>query len=147
MKRVTADRILVIAQSVGDVRIIWEAISDHVPGTAVLWCWDVVSALALAQDLAMPPDVILLHNEVSSADAAEAVRHVRSLLTLAQVPIIVITNEHRLGDVSHSDLDMYFVKPFELAGWNALGKAIRGVLRPKSTRQQHSPRDLSVCSD
>ncbi len=82
MKRVTAGRILVVAQSVGDVRILWEAISDHVPGTTVLWCRDAVSALALAQDLATPPDVIVLHAEISWADDARVVQQVRSIPTL-----------------------------------------------------------------
>jgi hypothetical protein len=141
-------RILVVSPCVSDVRILCEVIGDHVPRTTLLWCPDDVSAIALANDLSKPPDLLLVYVNSSCSDWVAVVQQIKSSgRRLAGVSTLVITTPDAPDDVLRPELAACFVKPFEIAGWDALGRMIRRVLEQKSTRPLRLPEVFPSGSD
>lgn len=114
-------QILLIEDNIGDIRLTEEAFKECAPHIDLSYVLDGVEALAYLQSGEHPrPDLILLDLNLPRKDGREVLKTLKSMATLCEIPVIVLTTSNAAQDVHEAyaaHANCYINKPVDFEGF------------------------------
>jgi CheY-like chemotaxis protein len=130
--RATPIDVLLVEDSLGDVRLTREAFKDAKVHINLHVASDGVEAMAFLQREgkfagARRPDLILLDLNLPKKDGREVLKEIKESATLASIPVVILTTSASEGDIVRSyrlHANCYIAKPMDLEGFITVVKSI-----------------------
>jgi chemotaxis family two-component system response regulator Rcp1 len=124
--------VLLIEDSLGDVRLTREAFRDANPLVHLQVATDGVEAMAFLKREGMHahavrPDLILLDLNLPKMDGREVLAHIKDDVSLKMIPTVVLTTSDAAVDIVKSyqlQANCYLTKPVQLEAFESLVKSI-----------------------
>jgi chemotaxis family two-component system response regulator Rcp1 len=120
-------RILVVDDSVADVRLLQEAVREHALSVDLVAVEDGELALEHLRGPAPAPDLVLLDLNLPRRDGREVLDAMKGDPALRSIPVIVLSTSSSPRDVADCyarHANAYLVKPMELDDFGALVRSL-----------------------
>ena len=125
-------QVLLVEDSLGDVRLTQEAFRDANTAIHLSVAFDGVEAMAYlrregAYSNTLRPDLILLDLNLPKMDGREVLAHIKENESLKTIPTVILTTSESEADIAKSyelQANCYLIKPVQLDAFESLVKSI-----------------------
>jgi chemotaxis family two-component system response regulator Rcp1 len=120
-------KILLVEDSLGDIRLTLEAFSEANPSAKIFVVNDGVEALAFLRSGINRPDLILLDLNMPKMDGRQVLAAIKEDESLKSIPTVILTTSDADTDIMKSyklQANSYLCKPVEFLDFETLVKSI-----------------------
>jgi CheY-like chemotaxis protein len=128
-------KILLVEDSLGDIRLTLEAFNNENPSAEIFVVKDGVEAMAFLRSGSNRPDLILLDLNMPKMDGRQVLAAIKEDESLKSIPTVILTTSDGEADIMksyHLQANSYLCKPVELAAFEGLVKGINDYWLTKS---------------
>jgi chemotaxis family two-component system response regulator Rcp1 len=120
-------KILLVEDSLGDIRLTLEAFSEANPSAKIFVVKDGVEAMAFLRSGSNRPDLILLDLNMPKMDGRQVLAAIKEDESLKSIPTVILTTSDADTDIMKSyklQANSYLCKPVEFLDFETLVKSI-----------------------